>query len=491
MTGVMPYSAARSDPQVMMALTQNKPPTALNRLNLPDPGLEPLLKGCWELSPTARPSASAFLRSLIENTALSQRPPASGAHSSVYRELDLDISPDFSWAWEYEVDSQRNTDLAAVGDTREGITEYESAEQSTSLIIPTVNTYHGERLASLPRKLAELIPRLKALKPTQELLEHGGIVRDLQFSPDGRWLATCSSYRKAMIWKVEATLLRHRVLTDPVTTFLSQVAWSPNGKYLLIRASRNVKVWVAKSGVLKQTISCEDKIEAVTWLPSGDLFACLEGSVVHIMDIQGKIKADHPFGNLDIHDVAVTPDQQKMILVATLPSSQDNLEPSKSNTENKIIGTKVECQVPVPGNARNVIISSDRYYGDGYLALISYKGAAPPELWHISAVAENPRLERLQTYTSTATADFAGPSHFGGQQDQFVICAGQKGTIYVWDRETGLLLHSLQGPQNAYNVVEKMTSVAWNSCATGRYMLASGTNHGTVQIWTTPEEELE
>ncbi|KAG8916205.1 hypothetical protein FRC01_003300 [Tulasnella sp. 417] len=373
-----------------------------------------------------------------------------------------------------------------------------SHHRERSLTLPASADGHvdpNERFAPRPTRLAGLIPKLKALKPTQELIEHGGLVRHLQFSPDGKWLATCSWDRKAIIWKVEATLSQHRVLAHAGAGFLSQVAWSPDGKYLLTRTFRHVKVWLVESGVLKQTISCKTKIEAVTWMPKSSSFACVEGSSVHIMDLSGKIQADHTFERLDIHDVAMTHDEQRMILVATLQSSKDNLKPSKSKAEKRIIvyhlkDKKVECQVPVLENVRDVTISSDT--SNGYLALISYEDTAPPELWRISVVnvedrqetRQETRLQLLQTYMPTAVVEFAGPSYLGGTQDQFVICAGKKGDIHIWDRETGLLLHSLQGANMVDNTPEDLTGVAWNHCATGRYMFASATNDGTVRIWT-------
>ncbi|KAG8932386.1 hypothetical protein FRC00_014649 [Tulasnella sp. 408] len=353
---------------------------------------------------------------------------------------------------------------------------------------PTPKSPQNERFAPRPTRLAELIPRLKALKPTQELIDHVGLVRHLQFSPDGKWLATCSWDRKAIIWKVEATLSQHRVLAHAGAGFLSQVAWSPDGKFLLTRTYRHVKVWLAETGVLKQTISCKTKIEAMTWMPTGGSFACVEGSVVHIMDLFGKIKANHTFERLDIHDIAVTPDEQRMILVATLQSSKDNLRPSKSKAEKRIkvynlIDKKVECQVPLLGNVRDVTISSDTY--DGYMALISYEDTAPPQLWRISVVniesQQETRLQLLQTYMPTAVVEFAGPSYLAAA-DCFTTTT--EGDIHIWDRETGLLLHSLQGANVVDNTPEDLTGVAWNPNATGRYMFASATNDGTVRIWT-------
>ncbi|KAG8973991.1 hypothetical protein FRC05_008048 [Tulasnella sp. 425] len=338
----------------------------------------------------------------------------------------------------------------------------------------------NERYAPRPARLAGLIPELKALKPMQEISERGGLVRHLQFSPDGKWLATCGHGTKALIWKVEETVSLHRFILHPGTELLSQVAWSPDGKYLLTRGFRHAKVWVAETGVLMKSIRCISKIEDVTWMPSGDSFTCVEGSVVHIRDLKGKINADHPFKRLDIHDVAVTHDEQRMVLVASLQSSGDDLI-----IVYHLGNEKVECQVSVLKNIRNVTISSDT--SNGYLALISYEGTATPELWRISVVNtedhQEARLQLLQTYMPTAVMEFAGPSYLGGTHDQFVI----EGNIHIWDRETGLLLHSLQGANIIGNTPEDLTAVGWNNCATGRYMFASGTSGGTIRIWTAEE----
>lgn len=46
-----------------------------------------------------------------------------------------------------------------------------------------VNTLRGSRVASL-------IPKLKSLEPTQDLAAHQALVKHLQFSPDGKFMAT-------------------------------------------------------------------------------------------------------------------------------------------------------------------------------------------------------------------------------------------------------------------------------------------------------------
>jgi hypothetical protein len=51
-------------------------------------------------------------------------------------------------------------------------------------------------------RVAALTPRLRSLEPTQDLAAHQALVRHLQFSPDGRFLATSSWDRTSVIFRV-------------------------------------------------------------------------------------------------------------------------------------------------------------------------------------------------------------------------------------------------------------------------------------------------
>lgn len=94
-----------------------------------------------------------------------------------------------------------------------------------------------------PSRLNLLIPRLKQLTPTQYLGgEHQALVKHLQFSPNGNFLATCSWDRTTIIWKVGEPFTKHRVLAHP-EGFVGQVAWSPNSKYLLCKLGRSIRIW--------------------------------------------------------------------------------------------------------------------------------------------------------------------------------------------------------------------------------------------------------
>ena len=97
--------------------------------------------------------------------------------------------------------------------------------------------------------------------------------------------------------------------------------------------------------------------------------------------------------------------------------------------------------------------------------------------------------------------DFAGPSYFGGRNDQLVLCAGKgqlpsstlnlshpggadlvpAGDIHIWDRESGTLLHHIR----SQTVGGDLTCIAWNH-AWDTFMFATGSHDGGVRIWTSP-----
>jgi WD40 repeat protein len=102
--------------------------------------------------------------------------------------------------------------------------------------------------------------------------------------------------------------------------------------------------------------------------------------------------------------------------------------------------------------------------------------------------------------------EFAGPSYFGGKNDELVLCAGKgkffsprlvswadaslgcaAGDIHIWDQESGTLLRYIRAAQQSGD----MTCIAWNHAAEDPFMFATGSHDGGVRIWTQPSEEQQ
>ncbi|TCD66908.1 hypothetical protein EIP91_000747 [Steccherinum ochraceum] len=321
-------------------------------------------------------------------------------------------------------------------------------------------------------RVAALVPKLRALETTQDLAAHSALVRHLQFSPNGKFLATSSWDRTSVIFRVGVPFTSHRVLAHP-QGFVGQVAWSPSGNTLLTKLGRGVKLWT-EEGVCKRTIDRKQSVHSVAWMPGGEAFLSVEGEIVTKLDVSGHVLDQYHFERMMVHDVAITQNCQRMLVVGSLTASQDGLHPSKSRAEKQIISynldkKEIENRVPVLHEVRDITLA-----GDDQVAL------APPQLWKLELLKEGSRLSLRHTYMPKVTVDFAGPSYFGGKNDQLILCAGKGGDIHIWDRESATLLHHVR----AQVLGGDLTCIAWNH-AQDSFMFATGSHDGAVRIWTT------
>ncbi|KAA1472517.1 WD40 repeat-like protein [Dentipellis sp. KUC8613] len=340
----------------------------------------------------------------------------------------------------------------------------------------------GVQIPMRSSRVASLVPRLKDLAARHDIAAHQALVRHLQFSPNGKFLATSSWDRTSVIFHVGVRdpFSHHRTLAHPAG-FVSQVAWSPSGNMLLTKLTRAIKVWT-ETGVCTKTIERPRAVQSICWLPGGEAFMSVEGGDVVKLDLTGKVLEKYSFERLTILDVTVTRDGQRMLGVGTLLSSHDGLQPSKCRAEKQIIAynldkKEIENQVPVLHDIRDITLARN-----DQVALVSYEFKAPPQLWKLEMVrSTTARLSLRHTYMPKFPVDFAGPSYFGGRDDELVLCAGKAGDIHIWDRESGALLHHVR----AQALGGDLTCIAWNPAA-DPFMFATGSHDGAVRIWTSP-----
>ena len=175
--------------------------------------------------------------------------------------------------------------------------------------------------ATMPRgsRVAGLVPRLQNMTPTQDIAAHAALVRHmqvsvkptalsvpvidgaLQFSPDGKFLATSSWDRTSVIFHVgvcHVYLLALQKLSDFTGTihfpsyavtphwicWSSRMVWvpqqkagtmikpsfrSPSGNLIMTKLPRTVKIWT-QDGVCRKTIERYCPVQSITWLPNGE-----------------------------------------------------------------------------------------------------------------------------------------------------------------------------------------------------------------------------
>ncbi|KIJ59077.1 hypothetical protein HYDPIDRAFT_118830, partial [Hydnomerulius pinastri MD-312] len=262
---------------------------------------------------------------------------------------------------------------------------------------------------------------------------------------------------------------------------------SPNGRILLTRLARTVKVWT-EDGVCKKTIERPNPVTSVVWPPTGKEFLFVEGS-----EVVKLVLDSYHLGEVRLVNVAVTSDCVR--LIGAGPSTYSPNGPQPHTRVGKCIivynmSTKTrESQTPVANSVCDISISRKMS------SVLISREKAPPQLWELEIIRDRERSELAYTSRLSFKHTFAfkgrvrivGPCHFGGKEDQFVLCAGKAGDIHIWDRETATLLRHLLpavGP-----VAGDLTCIAWNYASDDPMMFATGCHDGTVRIWSTVPQD--
>jgi WD40 repeat protein/DNA-binding SARP family transcriptional activator len=106
------------------------------------------------------------------------------------------------------------------------------------------------------------------------LAGHGGPIRGVAWSPDGRWIATSSEDGSARIWDADTGTLRFTLSGH--RAFVEDVAWSPDSDRLVTGSDDGTaKVWrITEGGPLELlSLSAQDTrsgVRGVAFSPSGD-----------------------------------------------------------------------------------------------------------------------------------------------------------------------------------------------------------------------------
>ncbi|KAH7889566.1 WD40 repeat-like protein [Phlebopus sp. FC_14] len=331
---------------------------------------------------------------------------------------------------------------------------------------------------------------------------HTDEVWNLAWSHDGLRLASACKDKSAIIWRigsdteptsrdcaVELTLREHPF---PV----GALAWSLDDSILATSADNLIKLWDTKTGSCVHTIDSHlETVSALVWLPDGSGFmsASLDRKIAS-WDMTGKPLDQWSGVPIRVTDMAVSPDMKWLVTIGmgytpptpSLPEghssrviSREPTPPVTNNgggiangqrsSENRMmiydLKTKaVELSFPTDGELTSVKVSDDSQY-----ALINH---APDEI-HLWDLKEG-RLARK--FTGQRQGHHVIRSCFGGIDGNFVVSGSEDRNVYVWHRDTGVLLEALPG-----HGMGSVNSVSWNP--RNERMFASCSDDHTIRIW--------
>ncbi|KAM0948637.1 putative transcription factor WD40-like family [Dioscorea sansibarensis] len=295
-------------------------------------------------------------------------------------------------------------------------------------------------------------------RTAQVLQAHNDEVWFVQFSNNGRFLASSSTDKTAIVWEVHEdgeVLLKHTLNGHDRT--VTMAAWSPDDKQLLTCGlEENVRRWdvhtgnclhiYGKSGL--GLISCG-------WFPDGEhFFTGVSDKTTCMWDLDGKeLECWKGQRTTKTSDMAVTKDGKRIIILCR---------------ERVILLLDKETKLEQLIEEDQIITSFSLSKDDKYLLV----NLINQEI-HLWSILEDPEL--VIKYRGHKRSRFLVTSCFGGFEQAFVASGSEDSQVYIWHRNSGDLIWALPGHTGVVNCV------SWNP--TNPHMLASASDDCTIRIW--------
>ncbi|CAO2827631.1 unnamed protein product [Amaranthus hypochondriacus] len=294
---------------------------------------------------------------------------------------------------------------------------------------------------------------------TLQILEgHKDEVWFLQFSHNGRYLASASNDRSAIIWEVGVSgelSLKHQLCGHQRA--VSQVAWSTDDQQLLTCGmEENVRRWDVLSGECLQVYEKAGiSVISCAWSPDGEsVFAGFSDKSIGMWDLNGKQlecwKGQH---TQKISDLEITRDGKQIISMCRETSIL--LLDRESKTEKYI--------------EEEQVITSFSLSNDGKFLLVNLLDQEI-HLWTIDG-----DVKLVTKYEGHKRSRFVVRSCFGGLEQSFIASGSEDSQVYIWHRSSGKLVDILPGHSGAVNCV------SWNPV--NHHMLATASDDRTIRIW--------
>jgi len=353
-------------------------------------------------------------------------------------------------------------------------------EQALGMQLAGSVFYHGGPVSFSLFKDLSMGPEQLPSRTMQVLEVHRNEVWHLQFSHNGRMIASGGKDCWVVIWELDSTWKWvHKHTLQGQEQEVTHVSWSPDDTMLLVCCDGGRCIlWDTATGRLLKTLQRHVACTvAGAWLPDGKrLVTASHDARTIIWNTDGEVVSI--IKDLPVNDLAVSADGKYMLRLSSGILKVQQLPD----------GAEVEV---LDADATSLCLSGDD-------VLLDTKSNSI-DLWSLENVrrrlersagagdaGRSPREDEPEKSSFNAIANFHRPpplldrkyvirSCFGGLGNEFVASGSADCQVFIWHRKTQEMLQVLHGHLGVIN------AVAWNPVYP--HMMASASDDCTVRVW--------
>ncbi|KAH0562255.1 hypothetical protein GP486_003051, partial [Trichoglossum hirsutum] len=270
------------------------------------------------------------------------------------------------------------------------------------------------------------------LKTVLELRKHSDEVWYLQFSHDGKRLASTSRDSTIIIYDTE-TFEVVRTLSEH-SGWVAYVAWSPDcSKLISCSHDKKAKLWDMHSGDCITIDHHTEPVSSCSWAPDGLTF--VTGSMDKQMcawNLSGNLL--YTWKGYRINDCVISPDGRRLICVSTEKRIHVYNYLTREEEYNVQLKVDLTC-LNISQDSRYMLVNMS----DNEIQLLDIETA-----------------DIVRRFMGQKQGHYVIRSAFGGASENFVISGSEDSRIYIWHKDNGTLVETLEGHSGCVN------SVAWN-----------------------------
>lgn len=108
---------------------------------------------------------------------------------------------------------------------------------------------------------------------TIETATHRGGIKDLAYSPDGKWLATVGQDSTLRLWDAATGKLKSVLLVPLRITSGQLLAWAPDSRRVVVNTQPEASIWDVSTGQKQSVLAAVPNPWSVAWSPDGKYIA--------------------------------------------------------------------------------------------------------------------------------------------------------------------------------------------------------------------------